>query len=67
MAVLLMNHAAANATLPLAFADVPGSPCTSACKVRDLWAHKDLGTFTGTYTPPALLSHDSAFLLLTPA
>jgi len=65
-AVLLMNHADAGADLKLDFADVPGLACIS-CKVRDIWNHKDLGTFDSSYTAAALPSHDAAFLVLTPA
>jgi len=64
-AVLLMNHATATTALTVNFADIPGG-CTT-CAVRDIWAHADLGTFTGSYTAKALAGHDSAFLLLTPA
>jgi hypothetical protein len=34
--------------------------------VRDLWNHKDLGQHTGTLHFPAVVSHDSVFLLLSP-
>jgi len=66
-AVMLMNHAATTAAFTVAFADVPGLSATTAYKLRDAYAHADLGTFTGTYTPPPTASHDSVFLIITPA
>jgi len=65
-AVLLMNHAGAAADLTLSFADIPGVTCTT-CKLRDIWSHRDLGTFDGSYTAKAVASHDAAFLIVTPA
>jgi len=64
-AVLLMNHAAAPATLTLDFKDIPGVKCTT-CKLRDIWNHKDLGSFDGSYTIGAVASHDAIFLVVTP-
>lgn len=65
-AVLLMNHAGTAQDLSFNFADVPSVTC-SKCHVRDIWAKKDLGTFTGSFTASAVGSHDSAFLKITPA
>ena len=65
-AVLLMNHADAAVDLQLAFVDIPGVTCTT-CKLRDLWNHKDLGSFDGMYTAKAVASHDAVFLVVTPA
>jgi hypothetical protein len=64
MAVLLMNVDSAPQDVGFAFADVPGLK-GSQCQVRDVWAHKDLGSATGSYTAAQVASHDSAFLLLT--
>ena len=64
-AVLAMNSAAASATLKIDFSKVPGLKGTKF-KVRDVWAHKDLGTMTGSWSG-SVVSHDSAFLILTPA
>jgi len=64
-AVLLMNHADATASLAMKFSEVPGLKCTS-CKVRDIWNHKDLGTFSNTFSQ-SVESHDAAFLMITPA
>ena len=66
MAVLLMNHGDETVDLRLDFADVPGL-ASLKCKARDLWKRADLGTFSGTYTAKDVASHDSVFLLLTPA
>merc|ERR1711865_490820 len=65
-AVFLMNHGDTTADLTLDFADVPGVTCTK-CAVRDIWAHKDLGTFTGSYVAKDVASHDSPFLIITPS
>jgi len=65
-AVLLMNHDSTTQDLSFNFADVPSVTCTK-CDVRDIWARRDLGTFTGSFTAKALESHDSAFLKITPA
>jgi len=34
--------------------------------VRDLWQHKDLGTFTGNYTSPNITAHSVMMLKITP-
>lgn len=65
-AVLLMNHDSGAQDLTVNFADIPGVTCTS-CKVRDIWARKDLGASTTSYTAKGLASHDAAFLVITPA
>jgi alpha-galactosidase len=65
IAVLLMNHDSGSNGLTLTFANIPGTICSS-CKVRDIWAQQDLGTFSGTWSA-TIASHDSAFLMLTPA
>ena len=67
VAVLLMNSGNGTATLTADFSKVPNSPCTDAthfCHVRDIWNHKDLGTFQGTWSGP-VDSHDAAFLVLS--
>lgn len=63
VAVLLMNSADSTADVTVNFADVPGVTCTS-CKVRDIWAHKDLGTADSKYTV-SVASHDAAFLVIS--
>ena len=64
VAVLMMNHAATQATLSVALASVPGLT-GSSFMVRDVWARKDIGAMSGNYTV-TLDSHDAAFILLTP-
>jgi alpha-galactosidase len=65
-AVLLMNNIDVAYDLELNFADIPGVTCTT-CHVRDIWNHKDLGSFHLKYTAHRVSSHDSAFLIITPA
>ena len=65
-AVLLINHADVAADLTLNFADIPGVTCTQ-CHVRDIWAKKGLGNLVNSYEAKAVASHDSRFLLITPA
>jgi len=64
-AILLLNSDSATQTLSFNFADVPEVTCKT-CKVRDVWAKKDLGTFTGKFSVP-VDTHDAAFLTITPA
>ena len=67
VAVLLMNHAATTANFVLNFADVPGLDGTTSYKLRDINAHADLGSFTGTWSINNVASHDAPFVLITPA
>jgi alpha-galactosidase len=62
VAVLLMNSDTATQTLEVDFSTVPHVTCTD-CDVRDIWAHKDLGTHTGSWSGP-VNSHDAAFLVI---
>jgi len=62
VAVLLMNSDTAAQTLEVDFSKVPGVTCT-ACPVRDIWNHKDLGTQQGSWSGP-VDSHDAAFLVI---
>ena len=62
----------APADITIAFADVGlcggatvEAPC--AATVYDVWAGKDLGTFSGSYTAKGVLPHDTAFLRLRAA
>ena len=44
--------------------------CFATCagyKLRDLWNHAELGSFTGSWTANNLASHDSAFIMITAA
>ena len=62
-AVLLMNAGTASESMTVEFKDVPGLKCTK-CTVRDIHAHKDLGSFTDKWTGP-VEGHDVAFLVIT--
>ena len=68
-AVLLINHSNVTASLTLNFTDVPhlASPGSSGYTVRDINARADVGAFKGSFTAANVVSHDSAFLMLTPA
>ena len=63
--MLLLNSDTATASLTVSFKDIPGVSCTK-CDVRDIWGHKDLGSFTGSYTA-SVDTHDAAFVVVTPA
>jgi alpha-galactosidase len=62
VAVLLMNSDSATQTLEADFAKIPGLSCTT-CTVRDIWNHKDLGSFTTKWSG-SVQSHDAAFLVI---
>jgi alpha-galactosidase len=64
-AVLVMNHDTNANSFTINFSDIPGVTCTT-CNVRDLWAHQNLGSFTGSWSVQNLASHDSVFLMITP-
>lgn len=69
MAVLLMNHGDNAANLSLTFTDIPGLAASPSgnYKLRDLHNHADLGSFSGSWSVANLASHDSAFIMITPA
>lgn len=62
-----MNHAATTVNFALSFADIPGMDGTTSYKLRDMNAHADLGTFTGTWSISNVASHDAPFIMITPA
>jgi len=64
-AILLMNHDNSTNSLTFDFADVPGSPCMT-CSIRDIYARKDVGRFTTSYTAASVGPHDVAFLMMHP-
>ena len=66
-AVLLLNRAS-NGSEPIVvqWKDI-GFPADHSALVRDLWAHQDLGTFTGNYTSPNMDHHSSMLLKITPS
>ena len=63
-AVLLLNRLALPATITANWSDL-GLVANSSASVRDLWAHQDLGLFTGSYTSPGIPPHGSMMLQVT--
>jgi alpha-galactosidase len=47
-AVILLNRGAKDAAVSVAWTEL-GYPRTLEAKVRDLWQHKDLGAFKGSF------------------
>ena len=69
VAVAFYNAGAAATPISVAFADL-GWDAATAAKARDLWAHADLGTFTGRYPATggvAVASHATHVVRLTKA
>ena len=65
-AVLLLNRGnTGSEPITVQWNDIGLAPNQSAL-VRDLYARKDLGTFTGSYTSPDIDSHASMMLKITP-
>jgi alpha-galactosidase len=67
VAVLLINaspHPMVDGAYKLEFALLNMSATTSAT-VRDIWARKDLGSFTQAYSTPAIAPFDSMFVRIT--
>ena len=52
VAMVLLNRGAAEQTITLNWADLGQAPDRSF-GVRDLWQHKDLGKFAGTFSAAA--------------
>jgi len=67
VAVLLMNHGTTPVSWTLNFADVPGCDGTSSYKLRDINAHADAGTVSGSVAVNNVASHDAPFWLITKA
>ena len=63
--VFVLNIGSASTTKKFDFASVTGLS-GSSFKVHDMWAGKDLGTFSGTYSI-TVDAHDNAALLITAA
>lgn len=63
VAVLLMNSEESSQVLEADFAKVPGVSC-SACHVRDIWNHQDLGISHGKWSG-SVDGHDAAFLVIS--
>jgi len=62
VAVLLINNDVTAQDVVVKYSDL-SLGCTT-CHVRDIWAHKDAGDFTGSFTAHNLGAHDSAFVLV---
>ena len=62
VAALLLNRGDAVADVECSWAEMGLKNPTGAGAVRDLWARKDLGNFTGAYTAKALASHASMLI-----
>jgi len=67
VAVLVMNHDSNTNAISVTFADVPNLPQSAQYHVRDIWGHQDLGVFSTTWGPSNIVSHDSAFIVISPA
>lgn len=65
-AIMIINSDSVTTTLSVEFGNVPGLQAGASYQVRDLYAHTDLGVFTGSYTALGLTPHDSAFIVVTP-
>ena len=63
-AVALLNRGASDADISLSWEDL-GYPAHLAAALRDLWAKKDLGKFTGTFSAK-VPSHGVVMLRVTP-
>ena len=68
VAVLLMNNGVAPADLPLEFHAIPGfvMPQGSQAKLRDVFAHADLGSFDGAFVAAAVAPRDAVMLRVSP-
>ncbi len=60
-AVLLVNRSSASANITVNWSDLVLVAGSSAA-VRDLWAHQDLGSITGSYTSTNIPAHGSTML-----
>ncbi len=65
-AVLLFNRGdSGSESITVKWTDI-GVPADKAANVRDLWAQKDLGSFTGSFTSPNIDLHSIMMLKVTP-
>jgi alpha-galactosidase len=62
--VILFNRGASTVKITANFHDI-GLSNSATAKIRDLWAHQDLGSFTGSYTA-SINTHASVTLRVTP-
>jgi len=65
VAILLMNSGATSQTLTTDFSKIPHVTC-SKCNVRDIWGHKDLGSFETSFAA-TIASHDAGFFVVSSA
>ena len=65
VAVILLNKSDKPADITASFQDCGLRP-NDKVEVRDLWTHKDIGSFTTTYTGKSIPSHGVQFLICTP-
>ena len=64
-AVLLFNRGnTGSEPITVKWSDIQ-LPVNQPAVVRDLWAHQDLGTFTGSYTSPNIDAHGVMMLKIT--
>ncbi|HEX8872671.1 MAG TPA: alpha-galactosidase [Candidatus Acidoferrum sp.] len=63
-AVILFNRGSAESQVSVAWEEV-GYPGRLSAKVRDLWAHKDLGSFTGNFSA-RVASHSVVMVKVLP-
>jgi hypothetical protein len=63
-AVLLLNRSSSAANMTVNWTDL-GLVAGSSASVRDLWAHANLGNFTGSYTATNIPAHGSVLLKIT--
>jgi hypothetical protein len=64
-AVVLFNRGDSNnEQITVEWSDI-GFPVDHSASVRDLWAHQDLGVFTGNYTSLNIPSHGVMMLNIT--
>ncbi len=65
-AVLVMNHAFVNVSTAVEFSNIPTLACAPGpCAVRDIIAHQDLGSFTGSVPVDDLVSHDVRYFVIS--
>ncbi len=66
-AVVLLNRGnIGSEPITVQWTDI-GFPADKAANVRDLWARKDLGTFTGSFRSPNIDAHSVMMLKITPS
>ncbi|CAF4367300.1 unnamed protein product, partial [Rotaria sordida] len=62
---LLNRSNSGRETITVKWTDI-GFSNDQAAVVRDLWARKDLGIFTGSFTSPSINYHSVIMLKITP-